>query len=75
MPPLTSCSSRVVDPPPPPAFEASFDLSDVTRYPAGEYLFIIRGHLGWPRARFGDFMNHQLPYQLSTTSTFTFSLP
>ncbi len=63
------------DPPLPPAFEASFDLSDATRYPAGEYLFIIRGHLGWPRARFGDFMNHQLPYQLSTTSTFTFSLP
>lgn len=55
--------------------EATFDLSDEVKYPAGGYVFVIRGHLGWSRASTGDFATYELPYQIATTTSFKFTLP
>ncbi len=55
--------------------EATFDLSDTSLYPAGGYVFVIRGHLGWSRASTGDFATYELPYQIATTTSFKFTLP
>lgn len=57
------------------ATDAVFDLSDASRYPAGGYVFVIRGHLGWSRAAMGNFADFELPYQIATATSHKFTLP